>query len=386
MNRGVKLLFVVASLAMVGCAIEPGAVEVRPIKAPGARLRPGDALLADAKGQLALGNAGLALEGFRKAARDNPDSVDALAGMAACYDAMGRFDLAQAKYEAALALAPRNPALLNALAASLDRQGDRQGAAEIRTEVASLTSASAALDQTNADVEAAAASLQPAQTVVVALPAPQPAPRVAEVALPRPQLAQQAEVALSSVGPIARPGIAALRLSDVFVAIPDEAPAIAMPTPRLADRAAVDIQTSVEPRLQRMSLGEVALLTMPTPVPTWRGQVVARSKQSVTVRWVPLQTASARPNIRLLNAARRQGLAARSRDYLLARGWRKIDIGDSAELREQSVVLYPAARQALGRSLAAQFGFPARPGGTGNVFVVLLGRDAPAAKATPPRG
>jgi hypothetical protein len=147
----------------------------------------------------------------------------------------------------------------------------------------------------------------------------------------------------------------------------------------------VDLRTAAaEPRLERLSLGEVALVTVQAPV--WRGQVVSRSRQSVTVRWVPLQTASARPNIRLLNAARRQGLAARNREYLLARGWRKIEIGDSREIREQSVVLYPAARSALGRSLAAQFGFRARPIDKGHVFVVLLGRDAGGIRATQPRG
>jgi hypothetical protein len=133
-----------------------------------------------------------------------------------------------------------------------------------------------------------------------------------------------------------------------------------------------------------LSFGEVALVTVQAPV--WRGQVVSRSPQSVTVRWVPLQMASARPNIRLLNAARRQGLAARSRDYLLGRGWRKIEIGDAGELREQSVVFYPAARQALGRSLAAQFGFRARPSDNGNVLVILLGRDAAGARAMQTRG
>ena len=95
-NGGIKSLLLVASLAAAGCASEPGTVEVRPIADPGSKLRPGDGLLADAKGQFALGNVGLALEGFRKAARENPDSADAVAGMGLCYDAMGRCDLAQA--------------------------------------------------------------------------------------------------------------------------------------------------------------------------------------------------------------------------------------------------------------------------------------------------
>jgi len=379
-NGGIKSLLLVASLAAAGCASEPGTVEVRPIADPGSKLRPGDGLLADAKGQFALGNVGLALEGFRKAARENPDSADAVAGMGLCYDAMGRYDLAQAKYEAALALAPRNPKLLAALAGSLDRQGDRDGAAQVRNEIALLAAASAVLDQAVADAEPAPAPLAPAQSVTVSLP---PAQSVT-VALPPPQLATNADVALAGTSRIERMNGAALAASNVYVAMPDEPPAARIPAPRLAERAQVDLRATAEPRLERLSFGEVALVTIRAPL--WRGQVMTRSPQSVTVRWVPLQTASARPNIRLLNAARRQGLAARNREYLLARGWRKIEIGDSAEVREQSVVLYPAARQALGRSLAAQFGFRARASDNGNVLVILLGRDAAGARAMQTRG
>lgn len=112
MNGGVKQLLVMASFAAAGCAAAPDQVEVRPIGGPGTKLRAADDPLAAAKGQFAIGNVGLALEGFRKAARENPNSAEALAGMAACYETMGRDDLAEAKYEAALALAPRNATLL----------------------------------------------------------------------------------------------------------------------------------------------------------------------------------------------------------------------------------------------------------------------------------
>ena len=47
---------------------------------------------------LALGNVGLALTSFRIAAREDPNSVDALAGIAASYDQMGRYaDQVQAR-------------------------------------------------------------------------------------------------------------------------------------------------------------------------------------------------------------------------------------------------------------------------------------------------
>jgi hypothetical protein len=145
-----------------------------------------------------------------------------------------------------------------------------------------------------------------------------------------------------------------------------------MPRPDIAAFAPVAIDSG--PRLERLSAGEVALVT--TEQPIWRPQLVARTARSTTVKWVPIQASAPRPSIRLLNAARRQGIAARHRSYLLDRGWRKIEIGDAAGVRERSLVLYSAGRQKLGRSLAAQFGFPSRKLASGDALIVLIGRDA----------
>ena len=83
----------------------------------------------------------------------------------------------------------------------------------------------------------------------------------------------------------------------------------------------------------------------------------------------PIQASAPRPSIRLLNAARRQGLAARTRTYLVNRGWRRIEIGDATVVRERSVVLYSAGRQKLGQSLAAQFGFASRKLAHGDALI-----------------
>jgi hypothetical protein len=149
--------------------------------------------------------------------------------------------------------------------------------------------------------------------------------------------------------------------------------------------AVVDVRSEPSPHLMRMSPSVVELITYQGST-MWRPKVVARTAQATTVRWVPLREASARPNIRLLNAARYQGLAARTRDYLLDRGWRKIAIGDASEVRATSVVYYPSHRQATARSLAAQFGFRATQATKGNELVVLLGRDATARRALQTRG
>ena len=91
MNGGIKITLLAAGLTAAGCAATPNGVEVRPIADPASKLRPGADRLADAKGQLAIGNVGLALEAFRSVARLYPDNADAYIGMAACYEQMRRF-------------------------------------------------------------------------------------------------------------------------------------------------------------------------------------------------------------------------------------------------------------------------------------------------------
>jgi len=170
MNGGIKISLLAAGLATAGCAATQTAVQIRPIADPASKLRPGADRLADAKGQLAIGNVGLALEGFRGVARIYPDNAEAYIGMAACYEQMRRFDLAESKYQAALALDPRNATLLGRLAAALDQQGKTDEAAGVRGEIAALQSASTVLEQAQAEPNVAPATLAPAQTVSVALP------------------------------------------------------------------------------------------------------------------------------------------------------------------------------------------------------------------------
>jgi len=373
MRGGAKFLCFAACLGAAGCAAESGELKIRPIADPSAKIRPGADRLADARSQLALGNVGLATEAFRKALREQPDNVDAYVGLAACYDAMGRYDLSRQNYEAALALAPTSPPLLSALAVSLDKQGLREEAAEVRAEVADLAAASAALDRAEVQVESAPVIVKTgAASVTIAMPPAAVAAASVTVALPP---AAPAAASITVALPPARPVV-----SSVVV------PAISLPAPDVAAEARVDVQSAAGPRLERLSLGEVALITANDAV--WRPQIVAKTAQSTTVRWVPLRNAAAspRPNIRLLNAARYQGLAARTRNVLLDRGWRLIEIGDASQVRATSLVVYPASRQALGRSLAAQFGFRSAVTGRSDQLVVLLGRDAAAIRSARARG
>jgi hypothetical protein len=169
---------------------------------------------------------------------------------------------------------------------------------------------------------------------------------------------------------------------------PAPAPQVAIvapaPLPAPAKQAAIAVRAPLREsavaakagsRLERLSLGEVALLT--SPLPQWRSQLVNRSVHSTTIRFVPLRTAQVRmPGVRLLNAARHQGLAARTRSYLTDRGWRQIAIGDAGQVRDRSIILYPRARRATAQRLAAQFGFAIARRASGTDVVMLLGRDA----------
>jgi hypothetical protein len=394
MVRGGRTALLIGGLALAGCAA-PKEVSIRPIADPAARLAAGD--LAAARGQLLLGNAGLALEAFRNIHRDRPSDPRALAGIADCYAAMGRFDLAQSNYEAALALAPHDPVLLTGLAAIYQGQGDTIRASALRHEAAAAAAAAApapvavaaaapartvaerAIAQPRAASRAsppptaqiAAAANASTGSITVKLPPPRPvevsAADVPVEAPPPPVEAQQSQPSSSVTVALPPPQPS----SSVTVALPPPRPAPA-PTPQQDSAPQVVMAPSTEPRLVRLSRGQVALVTSDRPL--WRGQASAPKLASTNVQWIPLRDSTAKPNVQILNAARHQGLAGSARTVLLDRGWRKIAVGDAPATRETSVVYYPRNRSALGRSLAAQFGVRARQI-DGDVLVLVLGRD-----------
>jgi tetratricopeptide (TPR) repeat protein len=367
MNGGVKAALLISCLGIVGCTTSRKEVQVRAIADPSAALSRGGDEIAVARGQLALGNVGLALEGFRKARRDYPTDAAPLQGIGDCYAVMGRFDLAQSSYEAALALAPHDRRLLLGLAAIFEREGDLPRAAQAR-----------------ADADRALQSVAPAVTAVAQ----------ADAAAP-PQLAQQpgselhmspgsVTVELPPVRPAERleahSGASPLPPVEDF-APPSSSVTVALPPARLAPSASA-VATAVRrttvthasaPRLERLSSGEVALLTSGKPI--WRAQGEGRTSLASAVRWAALSPTDGRPNVQVLNAAQSHGIAASARTVLLNRGWRRIAIGNAPALQQKSVVLYPRNRAKLGRSLAAQFGVSARMVER-DILVLVLGRDA----------
>lgn len=309
------ILLALGAMLLTSCS---SGLEVRPIASPLAQGRqPADFRLAEAAGQLALGNVGLALESYRKALREQPDSVDALLGLATCYERMGRFDLSRRHYEMALALTPAEPQIYAMLADSLELQGKSDEAARVKTELAERIVAPEAVREVPGSVPVLPPP--PAQSVTVALAPPRSAP----VAVERP------------VRPV---------------------------------------------RLERLSLREVALVTRPEP--QWQAREVARTATSSTIRF----ERSDQPAVVLLNAARVQGLAARTRAYLSERGFAGAQIGDAPAVRLRSAIVYPASQARRAERLAAQFGFSLerREEGSGGV-TILLGRDAARQVALQPR-
>jgi Tfp pilus assembly protein PilF len=112
-------------------------VEIRPLGTVSVRVASTSVFEAEGQAHLALGDAGLALESFRRAVTQQPDNVAALRGIAAAYEMMGRPDLSRPMFERALALAPRDTVTLTALASSMTDDGQLAQAAEVRREIAS---------------------------------------------------------------------------------------------------------------------------------------------------------------------------------------------------------------------------------------------------------
>lgn len=439
---GQKFLVSTTMLAVAACGGEQGKLEIRSIPTALAQgKKPIPYRIAEARGQLALGNAALALEAFRMAAREDPNSAEALAGMAACYDQMGRFDLSRRNYEAALALAPSDLEILGAFAGSLQLQGSADEALSVRREIAARSAAVAApqalAEGPSLAPQSPPVALAPVQVaaapepslperswsapvvnvsapavgrmgvdiakprtasvemaVEAAAPAPvAPAPAVQTTAAPKPvvQTAALGPSATIKLPPARRVQEAPAPKAAAPVAIPAKAPVPAAPrvpveVPAIPDTLAPlpsyvrpipkpAVAEERGPRVERMSMGEIALITVPKPV--WRPTTVAKSERSATVRFVPLRQASTLPvKVRLLNAARVNRLAARTRTWLAARGWRGMSIGNALATRPRSVILYPASQRALAQKLSAQFGFPLARRASGTHVTILLGSDA----------
>ena len=78
-----------------------------------ARPKAGDDDLRLGKEQFRNANYGLAEKHFRQAVEQSPENIEALIGLAAAYDQLGRFDLADRAYKEALRVGGATSAILN---------------------------------------------------------------------------------------------------------------------------------------------------------------------------------------------------------------------------------------------------------------------------------
>lgn len=120
--------------AFVIALVEAASLQARPVAPDGVRLNTrntpeptGDAYQSG-RGLLAAGDVTGALAAFRQAVVESPQSVDALNGLAVCYDRLGRYDVSRNYYDAALAVDPASATVLNNLGYSLFLQGEFQAA------------------------------------------------------------------------------------------------------------------------------------------------------------------------------------------------------------------------------------------------------------------
>ncbi|TWA34325.1 tetratricopeptide repeat protein [Sinorhizobium medicae] len=81
--------------------------------------------LDQGKLQFMNGNYGLAEKHFREAVELRRDNAEALMGLAACYDRLGRFDLADRTYSQLLKVAGRQPRIVNNMGYSHYLRGEK---------------------------------------------------------------------------------------------------------------------------------------------------------------------------------------------------------------------------------------------------------------------
>jgi hypothetical protein len=197
---------------LVGATLlTPVAAEARRGEIDGLKLKPNEQAASGADAQamgrvlLASGDPVKALAQFRQALAADPGSVEALNGMAVCYDRLGRYDVARSFYEAGLSLAPDEPMLRFNYGYSLFLQGDFDGAArQLGMAVASGDDeAQAAALAVLAKIDAARAKVR-AEAPAAAAPALPEGPRVVRTSSYEQRLvlggAEPAPVAVAALG------------------------------------------------------------------------------------------------------------------------------------------------------------------------------------------
>lgn len=119
MNLVQRLFFIVCLALLGGCTtsevLTTGSLSSDASHVPPSDHRPSDEGVAEGQRYYEQGHYGLAERAFRKAVEGNPKSVDAWLGLAASYDRLNRFDLADRAYKRVRALGGSSAAYHNNL-------------------------------------------------------------------------------------------------------------------------------------------------------------------------------------------------------------------------------------------------------------------------------
>jgi tetratricopeptide (TPR) repeat protein len=331
-------IFILTSVVLAACSSNSNIVNVRLAQTQKSGFPSDAAAEANFQGShyirgkwhLAAGNIALALDSFRKELRENPNSINARNGLAVAYDRLGRFDLSRRYYEEALALQPDNKIILSNLGYSLVIQGKKQEAETV------LAAAEKSLPATPVDQVAA-----------------MPVDQVSTAPVEKTTAAPVETITAAPVDPIIRNNkIMASNLPE---------------PPQQFSRVEFDskIQKHPDQWLERTSPHTVQLITLATnatPRP-WLTDVTREKKT---------------PSVLVLNAARKQGIAARFKADISRQGWVNGGIGDSISRSAKSKLFYDPALHQDALKLAWSLSFlpvmQPKPGVKG--LVLYIGRDA----------
>ena len=138
---GFKLLGAIAvSVCLSACqpSAENRLLQPSGLKTEDAQFYPSDSFVRQAKVSFHNGDYGNAELNFRKAVELEPKDVEAWVGLAATYDELRRFDLADSAYMKVLSMAPTNATIYNNAGYSQLLRGNLKKARELLTKAAEL--------------------------------------------------------------------------------------------------------------------------------------------------------------------------------------------------------------------------------------------------------
>lgn len=350
-NKGRWRYLALAAALLSGCAMPqaptlPAAAPVQenPLEREAARL------YDIGKAHLAAGRLGLAANSLQAARAANPASLEILNALAAAYDRLGRFDLADRYYGEALAIDGRDLQTLNNFGYSQLMRGNLKRAALLFAMAKSLDPTDPIVAANLALAEAKVAATGSAADVAHDAPGgPAPPP---SHAVPPGRSAQEQQAPTTTQAPAV--------ISSAVVAAQEQ---------EQAAPPAVPVEP-VEP-VEQAALPAPGAMSAAEPVPAVRVEAAAEPAQPDPQQFLPvaaalsstvhdpvLPSSSERFPACLLevsNGAGRTRMAARFRHYLGSRGWSTQRLTNDASFgNPRTVIFYRDAAAATAARLAAE--------------------------------